>query len=92
MKMTEYTLRLIDICPKKLGAGPTAKKIFNEINNYEEVVLNFEDIEFMSRSFAQEYAVQKYYSQSKITEINMDSSIKKLLEVIQKDFEQTCLR
>jgi len=92
MKMTKYTLRLIDKCPRKLGAGPTAKKIFNEINKYEEVILNFEEIKFMSRSFAQEYTVQKHFSQSKITEINMDISIKKLLEVVQKDFEQTCLR
>ena len=92
MKMTEYTLRLKDKYPRKLGTGPTAKKIFKKINKHEVIILDFEDIEFMSRSFAQEYTVQKYYSNSKITEINMDISIEKLLEVVKKDFEQTCLK
>lgn len=78
--------------PKKLGMGPTAKKLFQEINKSSETVLNFENIEFMSRSFAQEYVFQKHNTTCKITEINMSPSIKQLLEIVEEDFENTCLK
>ena len=90
--MTKFEFKLDEKCPKKLGTGPTAKKIFNVVNNYDEAVLNFENIEFMSRSFAQEYVFQKYNSKTEITEINMDDSIKQLLEVVIDDFNESCLR
>ena len=78
--------------PKKLGTGPTAKKIFNAINDYDKAIINFENIEFMSRSFAQEYVFQKHNSKSKIAEINMNDSIKRLLEVVEEDFNESCLK
>lgn len=89
--MTKFELKLIEKYPKKLGTAPTAKKIFDEINDENEVILNFENIEFMSRTFAQEYIFQRHNSKTKITEINMNESIKQLLEVVQDDFKQTCL-
>ena len=52
------------------------------------MILNFENIEFMSRSFAQEYVFQKFNSQSKITEINMNESIKKLLKMVNEEYEE----
>ena len=88
--MEKIELKLINQYPKKLGTAPTAKKIFSEINSYEEAILNFRDIEFMSRSFAQEYIVQKHLSQTKIIERNMECSIKKLLEVVEEDYQNTC--
>lgn len=78
--------------PKKLGMGPTAKKIFQEMTNADSVILNFQNIEFMSRSFAQEYVFQKYNSKIDITEINMSRSIRQLLDIVSEDFEETCLK
>jgi hypothetical protein len=89
--MTKSEIILEEKYPKKLGMGPTAKKLFQEINNEKEVILNFQNIEFMSRSFAQEYVFQKHNTHCNITEINMDASIKQLLEIVQEDFEKTCL-
>lgn len=89
--MTKVELKLSEKYPKKLGTGPTAKKIFQEIDMHDEAVINFEDIEFMSRSFAQEYVFQKYNSKCRISETNMNESIKQLLEVVYEDFEQSCL-
>ena len=40
MKMSEYEIILEDAYSKKLGMGPTAKKIFQEINNKPEAILN----------------------------------------------------
>lgn len=89
--MNQIIINLEERYPKKLGMGPTAKKLFQEINMEKEVILNFKNIEFMSRSFAQEYVFQKYNTNTQITEINMDDSIKQLLEIVQDDFEKTCL-
>ena len=88
--MNKKEITLEKNCPKKLGMGPTAKKLFQEINKESEVILNFDNIEFMSRSFAQEYVFQKHISKTKITEINMSDSIRKLLEIVNDDFEKTC--
>ena len=91
MNMNIKEIILEEKCPKKLGMGPTAKKLFQEINRESEIILNFKNIEFMSRSFAQEYVFQKHNSKTEITEVNMLDSIKKLLEIVTDDFERTCL-
>lgn len=89
MNKTEIILE--ENYPKKLGMAPTAKKLFQEINVEKEVILNFKNIKFMSRSFAQEYVFQKHNTNTTIDEINMDDSIKQLLNIVQEDFEKTCL-
>lgn len=86
--MVQLEIKLHEKYKNKLGIGPTAKKIFNEANNYDEVILNFENIEFMSRTFAQEYVYQKYNSKSKISEINMKNSIKELLKLVTDEYEE----
>lgn len=89
--MTKIEIILEEKYPKKLGMSPTAKKLFQEIKNEKEVIFNFKNIEFMSRSFAQEYVFQKHNTNCNITEINMETSIEQLLEIVQEDFEKTCL-
>lgn len=86
--MTRIEIKFSERYKNKLGIGPTAKKIFQEVNSYEEAILNFENIEFMSRSFAQEYIFQKYNSKTKITEINMNDNIKKLLKLVTEEYEE----
>ena len=88
INMNQIEIRLTEKYRNKLGIGPTAKKIFDEVNMYEEAILDFENIEFMSRSFAQEYVFQKNNSNSKITEINMDGSIVQLLELVNSEYEK----
>lgn len=88
INMSRIEINLSERYKNKLGIGPTAKKIFNEANCYDEVILNFENIEFMSRSFAQEYVFQKYNSKSEIIEINMNDNIKKLLKLASEEYEE----
>ena len=76
---------------KKLGMRTTAKKLFDDIKSEKEVLLNFQDIEFMSRSFAQEYVFQKHNSSVEITEKNMNDFVKGLLDVVEEDYNATCL-
>ncbi len=89
--MNKKEIILEENYPKKLGMGPTAKKLFQEIDGEQYVILNFRNIKFMSRSFAQEYVFQKHNTNTHIEEINMDDSIKQLLDIVQEDFEKTCL-
>jgi len=90
--MNQIEIILEETYSRKLGMGPTAKKIFQEIPNESEVILNFRNIEFMSRSFAQEYVFQKHNANCKITETNMIKSIEQLLKIVEEDFEETCLK
>lgn len=46
----------------------------------------------MSRSFAQEYIFQKHHTKVNIDEINMNNSIKQLLDIVEEDFNNTCLK
>ncbi|WP_405297289.1 STAS-like domain-containing protein [Methanobrevibacter sp.] len=86
--MTQIEINLSDRYKNKLGIGPTAKKIFQETEGYDKVILNFENIEFMSRSFAQEYVFQKYNSKSKVIEINMNENIEELLKLVTEEYEE----
>ena len=76
---------------KKLGMRTTAKRLFDEIRGEKKVILNFQDVEFMSRSFAQEYVFQKHNSNIEIKEENMNDFVKELLEVVEEDYMETCL-
>lgn len=73
-----------------LGMNQAAKELFDEINqsNVEEVIIDFADIVFMSRSFTQEYLFQKLTSDKKIMEKNVPENIQKMFEVVSKDFEK----
>lgn len=76
---------------KKLGMRTTAMKLFNDLENETDAILDFKDIEFMSRSFAQEYVYQKHNSKVNIIESNMSDFVKGLLEVVEEDYKETCL-
>ncbi|WP_461461310.1 STAS-like domain-containing protein [Methanobrevibacter sp.] len=76
---------------KKLGLRTTAMKLFNDLENEEEAIFDFKNIEFISRSFAQEYVYQKHNSKIHITESNMSDFIKNLLEVVEEDYKESCL-
>ena len=76
---------------KKIAMDSTAELLFKELESFDKVVLDFKNIEFLSRSFAQEYVYQKHHSKVDISEINMSDFVKGLFEVVEEDFRQTCL-
>lgn len=89
--MNSVEINLEKVFAKKLGMRTTAIKLFQDLEDKTDAILNFEDIEFMSRSFAQEYVYQKHNSNVHIIEANMSSFIKGLLEVVEEDYRETCL-
>ncbi|MBR5503296.1 MAG: DUF4325 domain-containing protein [Methanobrevibacter sp.] len=76
---------------KKIAMDSTAILLFQELESFDKVILDFGNVEFLSRSFAQEYVYQRYHSKVEIVEINMSDLIKGLFEVVEEDFKQTCL-
>ena len=76
---------------KRLIFRELAIPLFDEIKEEKEVIFNFENVESVSSSFAQEYVYQRYYSNVKVTEINMSDFIKTLIKGTDEYFRETCL-
>lgn len=72
-----------------LGMNSSARNLFKELNNSpaENITIDFSDVIFMSRSFTQEYLFQKMNSDKNIVEENVPEDIKRMFEVVMKDFE-----
>ena len=78
-----------DLLSRDLGANYQAKELFEENINVaddEEVILDFEGVLAMGRSFAQQYWSQKLNSNKKIIESNQSEMILKMLATVKKDF------
>jgi hypothetical protein len=74
---------------KKLGMGATAQKLFDNFDeNSSDIILDIENIEFISRSFAQEYIYKKNKSKANVREINMSNFVKDMLDAVNFDFEK----
>ncbi len=60
-----------------------AEDLFNSLEKLREkkLVLDFSDIEFMSRSFANEYLKLKKLSYKQIIEKNMSENLKQMLKL-----------
>ena len=66
-----------------LGMRSSAKKLFENLDNgNSKIVMDFDNIEFMSQSFAQEYVYRKKNTDIEIIEINMNNHVKKMFEII----------
>lgn len=74
---------------KKIGLNSIADILFLELEGYDEAIIDFKNIEFISMSFAQEYVYQRYYSKIEIIEINKNDFVDGLLKAIEKEFKNT---
>lgn len=72
-----------------LGMNISAKELFEVINGSPNpnVILDFSDVFFMGRSFAQEYIYQKMKSDKNIHEENIPEEVQKMFDVVKKDYE-----
>ena len=72
-----------------LGMRSSAKKLFENLDNgNSKIVMDFDNIEFMSQSFAQEYVYRKKNTDIEIIEINMNEHVKKMFEIIYDRLEE----
>ena len=72
---------------KKLGMRSSAEELFSKFSDDDSnIIMDFDNVEFMSRSFAQEYVYQKHKTKANIEERNMSGSVKDMYNIVSKDF------
>ena len=83
--MTEIEVFLKKEIGADLGSRQKIEKLFKNIDpNVSMVIMNFEGVEFMGRSFAQEYLNRKHLASFEVVEKNMPEDIQKMFEIILK--------
>ena len=82
-------IKLEETIHSNLGMNSSARNLFKELNNSpaDNITIDFSNVIFMSRSFTHEYLYQKMNSDKNITEVNVPYDIKRMFEVVIKDFE-----
>ena len=75
---------------KKLSRRASARKFFNNLDkSFTEVVIDFENVEFISRAFAQEYIFQKHNKGINLIEKNKTDFVENMLDIVEKDYIET---
>lgn len=70
---------------KDLGQRSKIEELFKNINpNTTKVIMDFSNVEFMGRSFAQEYLNQKHIASFEVVEENVSENVQKMFDVILK--------
>lgn len=83
--MTEIEVFLKKEIGADLGFRQKIEKLFKNIEPHVSmVIMNFEGVEFMGRSFAQEYLNRKHLASFEVVEKNMPEDIQKMFEIILK--------
>lgn len=64
----------------------TVAPLFRKIARFDarRVIIDFSGVEFMSRSFADEYLTAKAASQKAIEEIDMPDQVRRMIELVSK--------
>ena len=83
--MSEIEILLSEKIDSDLGSRNKIEELYQNISDdVSKVVMNFKGIEFMGRSFAQEYLNQKNKAPFGVVEINVPEDVEKLFNVILK--------
>ena len=81
--MSEIEILLEKEIDSDLGSRNKIETLFKSIpDNISKVVMNFSGVEFMGRSFAQEYLNQKNKASFEVVEINVPEDVQKLFDII----------
>ncbi len=80
-------IQLTKFISKNLIFRDSANELFNYINNFDapEIIIDFHKIQSITRSFAQQYLINKEKSNKIITNINIASNIKNMFDLIGKN-------
>jgi hypothetical protein len=83
--MSEIEIILSKEIGQDLGSRQMIERLFENIDpDTTKVIMNFDGMEFMSRTFAQEYLNQRHHASFEVTEKNMPPDIEKMFEMILK--------
>lgn len=83
--MVEIEIILKEEFGVNLGPRHKMEELFNNIDkDTSKVIMNFEGIEFMGRSIAQEYLNQKHFASFEVVEKNVPEDVQKMFDIILK--------
>ena len=83
--MSELKIILEREIGRDLGQRSKIEEIFNNIDsNVTRVIMDFTNVEFMGRSFAQEYLNQKHFATFEVIEENVPQDVQKMFDTILK--------
>lgn len=83
--MNELKIVLAEKIGKDLGQRSKIEEIFKNITpNINKVTMDFTNVEFMGRSFAQEYLNQKNFASFEVIEENVPQDVEKMFDIILK--------
>ncbi len=90
INMNGTYLKICELINPNLGMNSSAKHLFDFINNstFTIFTIDFHGVDFMGRSFAQEYLSQKKHTKKIVTEINEPENVWRMFDVVEKDFER----
>ena len=81
--MSEIEIMLTKEIDSDLGSRNKIEELYINIDkNVSKVVMNFSGVEFMGRSFAQEYLNQKNKASFEVVEVNMPEDVQMLFDII----------
>ena len=81
--MGEIEIMLAKEIDSDLGLRNKIEELYINIDkNVSKVVMNFSGVEFMGRSFAQEYLNQKNKASFEVVEVNMSEDVQMLFDII----------
>ena len=88
-KNDKTEIKIKEVINSNLGMNSSARNLFKELNETpkKNIIIDFSDVIFMSRSFTQEYLYQKYKTDKKINEINVPDDVSQMFQVVEKDFK-----
>lgn len=85
IEMSEIEIILSQQINPDLGSRKKIEELYRNIDDdVSKVVMNFEGVEFMGRSFAQEYLNQKNKAKFEVIEINMPDDVDRMFNMILK--------
>jgi len=84
MKRESKAIRMADAIAPNLMLRGIADAFFDRLERarVEHFVLDFADIESISRSFAHQYMTRKKASNKRIKEVNVPENIRRMLELV----------
>ena len=83
--MVEREIILKEEIGANLGPRHKMEELFKNIDeDTSKVIMNFEGVEFMGRSIAQEYLNQKHFASFEVLEKNVPEDVQKMFDIILK--------
>jgi len=85
-KNKQNKIQIARVISKNLLFRDSANELFDSINNSEapEIVIDFNSVQSITRSFAHQYLINKEKSKKNIINVNIPPTIKTMFELIGK--------